>query len=336
MPTRPRPRPALIWAALLILYVVWGSTYIGIRVAVETIPPFFMAASRFALAGAVMLGVAVIRARGTITLPSRREWRDSFIVGAFLMGGGMGTVALGERTVPSGIAALLIAMMPVWVAVLGRFFLGERLPPIAMLGIVVGLVGVGILVGPSGTAGDRLDTGGIAALIISPISWATGSLFSANRARLPRDPLIATGAQMFAGGLILATMAAVTGEFGHLRLEAISGASIAAFFYLALVGSLIAFTAYVWLLRVAPLPLIATYAYVNPVVAVGLGALILGEEITPRRLIAGGVIVLAVALIITARSRFSRVSGRRPEASPPARPAASDTPQDKAAPEAAA
>jgi drug/metabolite transporter (DMT)-like permease len=318
MPTgRGRARPGLIWAALLILYVVWGSTYLGIRIAVESIPPFLMAGSRFALAGLVMFAFAVIRSGRSVALPTRREWRDSFIVGALLMGGGMGMVALGEKTVPSGIAALLIAMMPLWVAVLGRVFLGERLPRAASLGIAIGLVGVAILVGPSGSAAETFNPFGILALIISPISWASGSLFSSHRARLPRDPLVATSAQMFVGGIVLAGMAAVHGEYANLRLEAITTNSLLAFAYLTLVGSLIAFTAYVWLLRVAPLPLIATYAYVNPIVAVALGGLVLSEPITPRTLVAGAVIVFAVALIITSRTRMT--AAHRPASEPPGR-----------------
>ena len=312
MPTRAtRPSAGLIWAGLLILYVVWGSTYLGIRVAVDTIPPFIMAGTRFALAGLVMLGFAVIRARGAIALPTRREWRDSFVVGGLLVGGGMGMVALGEETVPSGIAALLIAMLPLWIAVLGRIFLGERLPMAAVVGIAVGLVGVGILVGPSASPAESFNPFGILALIISPISWASGSLFSSYRAKLPSDPLVATSAQMLVGGVVLAVMAGVHGEYGSFRPEAISTDSLAAFAYLVLVGSLIAFTAYVWLLRVAPLPLIATYAYVNPVVAVALGALVLQEPITPRTLVAGAVIVFAVALIITSRSRMTSAARRR-------------------------
>jgi drug/metabolite transporter (DMT)-like permease len=326
----------LIWVGLVILYLVWGSTYLGIRVAVETIPAFLMAGTRFALAGLVMLGFAMIRARGAIALPTRREWRDSIVVGGLLMGGGMGMVALGEETVPSGIAALLIAMMPLWVAVFGRLFLGERLPVAAVVGIAVGLVGVAILVGPSASPAESFNPGGILALIISPISWAAGSLFSSHRAKLPSDPLVATSAQMLVGGVVLAVMAAVRGEYGSLRLEAISPESALSFAYLVLVGSLIAFTAYVWLLRVAPLPLIATYAYVNPVVAVGLGALILQEPITPRTLVAGAVIVFAVALIITSRNRMTM---SRPAASQPASPAGrrptSDTGGDGAEPEAA-
>lgn len=312
MPTLAAPsRTSLIWVGIAILYVVWGSTYLGIRIAVETIPPFLLAGARFGLAGLVILGVALLRRRGRIPFPTRREWRDMTIIGAALMAGGMGLVALGEQTVPSGIAALLIAMMPLWVAVLGRIFFGERLPRIAIAGVAIGLVGVGILVGPSASAAETFDPGGILALLISPISWSIGSLYSSHRAQLPKDPLVATGGQMLAGSAILIVLAGARGEYAGFRPDAVSPESLAAFVYLTAIGSLVAFTAYVWLLRVAPLPLIATYAYVNPIVAVVLGAIVLQEPITPRTLVAGAVIIFAVALIITARGRLMSAARRR-------------------------
>ena len=295
----------LVWTAILILYVVWGSTYLGIRVAVETIPPFVMAAARFAIAGTVMLGAVAIFRRSTATRPTRREWRDSFIVGTCLMGGGMGAVAWGEQTVPSGIAGILIAMLPVWVAVFGRVFLGERLPPLAIVGIAAGVVGVLILVGPGLAVDGSLDPAGVAALIFSPMSWAAGSLFSAHRARLPKDPFLTTGMQMVSGAVVLTVAAILTGELANFRPESVASDSILAFAYLTVVGSLVAFTAYAWVLRKAPLPLIATYAFVNPVVAVFLGWLILDEAVTPLQLVAGAVIVVGVALLIVSRSRMS-------------------------------
>jgi drug/metabolite transporter (DMT)-like permease len=307
MPTpKPRlpPRRLLLWAGLLVLYLVWGSTYLGIRIAVESIPPFIMAATRFFIAGVVLLAWSIAREGRDFRWPSRREWRDTFIVGALLLGGGMGLVAWGEQTIPSGITALLIAMMPVWVAVLGRIVFGETLPRAAVVGVAVGLAGVAILVGPSNDPIERLAPAGVLALIVSPICWSSGSLFSAHRARLPAQPLVATGGQMLAGALVLTTFALLTGEPARLDLAAISTQSLAALVYLTVIGSLVAFTTYVWLLRVAPLPLIATYAYVNPVVAVILGWLVLREPLTPRTLVAGAVIVFAVALIITARSRM--------------------------------
>ena len=307
MPTAPRSgatSPVAVWTAILILYVVWGSTYLAIRVAVETIPPFVMAASRFALAGLVMLAAVAIVRRGALALPTRREWRDSFIVGALLMGGGMGLVAWGEQTIPSGIAGVLIAMMPVWVAVFGRVFFGERLPAMAYAGIAIGMAGVVLLVGHGIAIDGSLDPAGVAALILSPIAWASGSLFSSHRARLPRDPFLTTGMQMLSGSAVLAVMAVASGELAAFQPAEITPESMAAFVYLFAVGSLVAFTAYAWVLRHAPLPLIATYAFVNPVIAVFLGSLILGETVSPVQLVAGGVIVVGVALIILARSRM--------------------------------
>lgn len=318
-PSRPGADRERVWLAMLILYVVWGSTYLGIAVAVDTIPPFLMAASRFVIAGLALLAWSWARSGRTFVAPTGREWRDSMIVGALLLGGGMGMVAWGEQTVPSGIAALLVGLMPVWVALLGRVALGERLPGLAVVGILVGFVGVAILVGPTalGQPGT-LDPAGVAALIVSPLCWSAGSLFASHRAVLPRQPLVATGAQMLAGGVVLTVMAALTGEFGRFSPADVSTASIAALVYLTVVGSVLAFTAYGWLLRVAPLPLIATYAYVNPVVAVFLGALVLREPIELRTVVAGAVIVGAVALIVTARGRMHAPGSRRKDDHEPA------------------
>jgi drug/metabolite transporter (DMT)-like permease len=288
-----------------VLYFVWGSTYIGIAIAVDTIPPFLMAAIRFGLAGAFLFGWSFLRAGGTAIAPTRREWRDSLIVGGLLLGGGMGMVAFGQQTIPAGIAAVLIAMLPLWIAVLGRLFLGERLPRLAVVGIVVGFVGVAVLVGPTVTGeSGALEPLGLAAIILSPISWATGSLFASHRARLPRLPLVASAAQMVTGAAILTAMGVASGELGRFDPAAIAPDSLAALAYLTVIGSLVGFSVYGWLLRSAPLPLIATYAYVNPVVAVILGALILRETIEPRTLVAGAVIIGAVALIVTARGRM--------------------------------
>jgi drug/metabolite transporter (DMT)-like permease len=299
------PKRAPIWIGLLILYVVWGSTYLGIAIAVDTIPPFLMAASRFLIAGAVLLVWSIARAGRSLRLPTIREWRDSTIVGALLLGGGMGMVAFGEQTVPSGITALFIAMMPVWVAVLGWIFLRERLPRLAVAGIVLGFGGVAILIGPSAFGGaGALEPLGLAAILVSPIAWSAGSLFASHRATLPGQPLVATGAQMVTGGFVLAAMSLGSGELQGFRVDGVSSDSWIAMAYLTVIGSLLAFTAYGWLLRVAPLPLIATYAYVNPVVAVILGAVILREPIEPRTMVAGAVIVGAVALIVTARGRM--------------------------------
>ena len=316
------PRPAFVWGALLTLYLAWGSTYLAIAVAVDTLPPFLMAAIRFATAGLVLLGWSFLRERRSLVLPTRREWRDSAIVGAFLLGGGMGLVSFGEQTVPSGIAALLVAMMPVWIVILGWIVLRERTPAVAVAGIVVGFAGVAFLVGPTVFGGDgALDPLGLAALIVSPVLWAAGSLFASHRARLPARPLVATAVQMLTGSVVLALMAIVTGEPGRLRVDAVSTASLAGLAYLTAVGSLVAFTAYGWLLRVAPLQWVTTYAYVNPVVAVGLGALILREPIDGRQLAAGAIIIAAVALIVTTRGWMVGPRSRPVAATEPVRAA---------------
>ncbi len=312
---RTAASPIAVWAGLLTLYFVWGSTYIGIRVSVETIPPLLMAATRFLIAGAVLLGweaVAAIRLRNDASvsfderprLPSRRELRDSAIVGGALLFGGMGMVAVGEKTVPAGIAAILIALLPVWVAVLGRIFFGERLPLTVIAGIAIGLAGVIILVAPVGTSGGlAFNPFGILVLLLSPLCWGSGSLYSSHRAILPRRPLTATGLQMICGGAFLLLGSIVFGELATFDVAAVTTRSWLGLIYLTTIGSLVGFTTYVWLLRVAPLPKIATYAYVNPVVAFVLAGILLGEAIEPRTVLAGAVIIFAVALIVTARSR---------------------------------
>jgi drug/metabolite transporter (DMT)-like permease len=307
-----------IWVGMLVLYVVWGSTYLGIAIAVKTFPPFVMASIRFLLAGAILFAWSLLRSRGSFIWPTRREWRDSAIVGALLLGGGMGLVAWGEQTIPSGIAALMIATMPVWVAVFGGIFLGERLPRLAVAGIVVGFAGVAILVGPSAFGGSgAMDPAGLVAIVISPMAWAAGSLFASHRARLPGRPLVSTGAQMLTGGLVLVVMGAVAGEWQTFQPGAISMDSFLAFVYLTVVGSLLAYSTYSWLLGVAPLPLVSTYAYVNPVIAVVLGWALLQEPIDGRTLVAGAVIVVAVALIVTARGRLPRPAARAAPVTPP-------------------
>jgi drug/metabolite transporter (DMT)-like permease len=316
--------PLAIWLGLLALYFVWGSTYIGIRLADESIPPFLMAGVRFLLAGVALLiweFVAIKRiprgaqpsdgsgAGDRSYLPSRRQVRDSAIVGGALLLGGMGLVALGERTVPAGVAAFQIALLPVWIAVLGRIFFGERLPRMVVVGIFVGLVGVAILVDPLGSSGPAFDPFGLVVLLCSPICWASGSLYSSHKAVLPRRPLTATGLQMVCGGALLLVAALITGEFASFDLAAVTGRSFLGLAYLTTVGSLVGFTTYVWLLRVAPLSKVATYAYVNPIVAFVLAGLLLGETIEPRTALAGAVIVLGVALIVTARGRRGRAGG---------------------------
>jgi drug/metabolite transporter (DMT)-like permease len=312
---RPSASPLAVWAGILVLYLVWGSTYLGIKVAVDTIPPFLMGFLRFVPAGALLAGAIALRHRATIRRPTLAEVRDTSIVGGFLMLGGMGLVAWGEQTVPSGIAALLIGLMPMWLAVFSRVFLGDRLPALAVVGIAVGLAGVAILAWPVGGVGE-LDPAGLAALVASPICWSLGSLYSARRAVLPAPALFATGLQMVMGGLILLLASVAVGEVGRFDPVAVSPASWLGLGYLLVVGSLVGYTTYAWLLTVAPLPRIATYAYVNPVVAVILGWLILDEPLTPRTGVAAFVIIAAVVLIVTARGRAAPAIPARVEVVP--------------------
>jgi len=213
-------------------------------------------------------------------------------------------------------------MMPLWLAVFARIFFDDRLPIMAVAGIAVGLVGVAILVWPGDASFEGVEPIHVLAVIVSPMSWAIGSLFAARRARLPDRPLVATGLQMAMGSLVLLAMGLLSGEVASFDPGAVTERSAVALVYLTLIGSLLAFTVFAWLLRVAPLPKVATYAYVNPIVAVILGALVLGEPITARTLVAGAVIVVAVALIVTARSRSARRQGKTaPDADRPTAPA---------------
>jgi drug/metabolite transporter (DMT)-like permease len=305
MPNRRYATGLPLWLAMATIYLVWGSTYLGIAIAIESLPPFLMAAIRFAIAGGLLLAWEAIRTRGHLTRPTLREARDSAIVGTLLLGIGNGFVAFGEQTVASGIAAIIVAMIPLWLVVFGWVYFRDHVPPLAAIGVAVGLVGVAVLVWPFGGAAS-FDALGIAILVLAPIGWAHGTLFSAHRARLPHSPFVASGLQMVAGAGVLAVEGTLTGELGRLHLDEISGSSLLALGYLIAFGSMLAFTTYAWLLRHAPLSLVGTYAYVNPIVAVALGAVFLAEPISPRTLLAGVVIVTAVAMIVTARSRAAR------------------------------
>ncbi|HXG40736.1 MAG TPA: EamA family transporter [Candidatus Limnocylindrales bacterium] len=312
-PTRPSRAPAsslAIWAGLLTIYLVWGSTYLGIAIAVETMPPFVMAAIRFVIAGLLLASLVALRDRRAIRRPSRRELVDAVLVGTLLVAVGNGLVSWGEQTVPSGITALLVGLMPAWLALIARVAGGDRLPTLAGVGIGLGLVGVAILAWPFGTAVGPLDPAGLGAVLVAPIGWATGSFYASRRARLPSPPLFATALQMLAGGAVLGLVATLTGEVARFDPAAVSDRSLVALAYLTLIGSLLAYTTYAWLLSAAPLSKISTYAYVNPVVAVVLGAVVLGEPITLRTAIAAGVIVAAVALVVSARAGWgSRSEG---------------------------
>jgi drug/metabolite transporter (DMT)-like permease len=237
-------------------------------------------------------------------LPTLRQVRDSSIIGALLLGGGNSLVAIAEQTMPSGIAALFIALLPAWLVVFGRIFVRERISRPVAAGIVIGLAGVAILVGPW-EAGGSLDAVGILAVLGSPILWSTGSIFSTHRADEPADPVRAIGIQMLAGGVVTTVLAFVLGDWARFDPYAVSTTSLIALVYLITIGSIVGYSSYIWLIRHAPLAKVATYAYVNPVVAFVLGAWLASEPITPRTAVAAAVIVFAVALIVTARSRHA-------------------------------
>jgi len=326
----PSPTPArgpsavALWANMAVIYLVWGSTYFGIAVAIETIPPFLMAAFRFTIAGLVIIAFDLLRNPEARHWPTLRQLVDSFIVGALLLGIGNGFVVFGQsREVPSGIAAILIEMTPLWFAVFGWLYLRQRLPRSVVGAIALGAVGTFLLIAPAGEGANRFDPIAIAFLFLAELGWVHGSIYSQRRAQLPPSALTASGLQMLAGGGVAFVEALVSGEPGRFHPEAVSTASVLALGYLIVFGSMLAYTSYAWLLRNAPLQLVATHAYVNPVVAVALGTVFLAEPLSPRTVVAAGIILVAVAIIVTARGDLGsgpadeRGAGRRAAAPPP-------------------
>jgi drug/metabolite transporter (DMT)-like permease len=287
---------ARIWAALAIVYVVWGSTYLGIDLAIRTIPPFLSAAVRFLIAGGLLYAWA-IRRGDRADRPTARHWVSAFLTAAPLLAVGNAAVAWAEQTIDTGTASLIIASVPLWMALLDRIFYAQRLARAIVLGLVIGFGGVGLLVAPGGAGG----AGSRAAIVLvfSSLAWAVGSLYS-RHAAMPRRPLVGAAMQMLAGGLMLTVVAAASGEIGRVHPGAVSLESWLGLAYLIGVGSLLGFTAYMWLLRAAPTSLVGTYAYVNPVIAVLLGTVLLGEALTWRTVVGGGIVVAAVALIVRA------------------------------------
>ncbi|MEU4541790.1 EamA family transporter [Nonomuraea dietziae] len=296
-------RRLLVWIALGIVYVVWGSTYLGIAVAVETIPPMYSGAMRFVAAG-VLLGAFLVARRGTAVFRmTRREFVGAAVVGLLLLTFGNGLLAVAEQHISTGLAALLVASVPLWLVVF-RFAVRDRPKVLTLAGVLVGLGGVAALSLTGG--GGANSTTGIIVVLFGSLSWAVGSFLS-GRISMPSNPFAASTVEMLVGGAGLLLLGTATGE--HLDLAQISGRSWVGLAYLILVGSLVGFTSFVWLLGNAPISLVSTYAYVNPAVAVALGALVLSEPVTPRILIGGLVILVGVALVIsTERKGPQRVS----------------------------
>lgn len=309
--TRNAPR-LLVVGSFAAIYLIWGSTYLGIRVAIETLPPLLMAGARFLLAGTILYVWARVRGTGA---PRRGHWRSALVLGGLLLLGGNGGVSWAEQYVASGAAALIIATTPLWVALLGGLRRGGARPDgREAAGLMLGLGGVALLVGP-GAAGDRVDPIGAAVLLLGSLSWAIGTL-RAPRADLPASKALAIGMQMLAGGVLLTLAGLLTGEAARVDPAAVSLRSILALIYLVVFGSIVAFSAYIWLLDVCSAARVSTYAFVNPAVAVFLGWSLAGEPIGPRTILASGVIVAAVALIVTRRRARSgngaEEAGRKP------------------------
>lgn len=303
MPTPRSASPLAIWSALGAVYVIWGSTYLAIAIAVQTLPPLFSAGLRFCLAGLVLLGFIAVRRGARI---GRQPLIGAAIVGLLLIVGGNGFVVLAERTVPSGLTALIIASVPLWIVIFRRIA-GDRIHASTFIGVAFGFAGVAFLVVPRGSSGE-VDGAGLLLLFVATISWALGTFLSP-RLRMPHDALLSTGIQQLAGGIVLVVFGTAMGELAHLEPATWSTSSLLAMAYLVVFGSLVAFTAYSWLLQHASVSLVSTYAYVNPVVAVFLGAVVLAEPITPSIVIGAAIIVAAVAFIVTregARQRAAR------------------------------
>lgn len=291
-------------ASFIAVYLIWGSTYLGIRFAIETIPPFTLAAARFGLAGLIMYAIAAFRGETDVTWP---QVRTASIVGSLLMLANS-LVGVAEKRIPSGIAALLVAMTPLFMVLLEWGRPGGRRPTwLVALGLAIGLGGVAVLVGPASFSGSGggIDLVGAGTVIFGCLAWSSGSIYSRYAPR-PASGIMTAAIQMLVGGVFVGIIGAVRGELGGFALSAVLMRSFLAWAYLLVFGSLIAFTAFVYLLKVATPARVATYAYVNPVVAVILGWLIAGEAVSARMLVAAAIIVAGVAIITAAEGRSSK------------------------------
>ncbi len=301
------PKQTRVIIAFAALYLIWGSTFLGIRFAIETIPPFLMAGARFLSAGLIMYVIAWAQGIGKSTWAN---WRTSFIIGACLLLAGNGGVTISEQHIDSGLAALIVAIVPIYIVLLGwATGMAPRPSSIVWLALVGGFVGVGILFGPAlrfSSNDGRHPAIGISILLVSSFIWSAGSLYS-RTAKHAASPFLTAAQQMLCGGALLLLAGIVTGELPRLHPGSISILSLASFVYLVIIGAVVGYTAYIWLLRHCEPAKVATYAYVNPIVAVLLGALFAGETLTMRTLIAAGLIIGSVALVITAQQLRARV-----------------------------
>ena len=311
----PKSRTTVI-IAFAALYLIWGSTYLGILLAIQSIPPLLMAGARFLLAGAILYAGA--RISGAPSSPLI-EWRTALIVGTCLLLGGNGGVTLSEQYVPSGVAALLVATVPIYIAVLSWLFgMAKRPSAITWTGLAGGFIGVGLLIAPalhSATGGSSRAWIGMVILLCSSLIWSAGSLYSRTAKNAP-SPFLAAGQQMLCGGALMLIAGLVTGELRHFDLHRITAQSLGAFIYLVLIGGIIGYASYAYLLRYCDPSKVATYAYINPIVAVLLGAMFAHETLSLRTAAAAGLIIGSVALVITAQQFTARCAPPVPAAIP--------------------
>ena len=295
------PPPSAFGFAFAAIYLIWGSTYLGIRIAVETMPPFLMAGARFLAAGGILM--TYLRFRGA-AWPTRRQWTINAVIGCFLLLGGNGLVVWAQLLVPSGITAVLIGVGPLFIVLTEWAWPGGTRPTLlTAAALFLGFAGVTWLAAPwETTDGGQVHPAGVLAILGACVAWAIGSIYS-RHAKHGADSMVAAALQMLSGGTALLVLGIVHGDFVRFDVTAISSRSWSAFAYLVLVGSLIGFSTFVWLMKHSTPARVATYAYVNPIVAVFLGWLLLGEPVTTRTLIASGIIVTAVAIITTEKAR---------------------------------
>jgi drug/metabolite transporter (DMT)-like permease len=293
-----------IWIALLTVYIFWGGTYTAIHFAVQTIPPFLMAGTRYLLAGATLY---VWRRLAGDPAPTPGQWLRAALVGLLLLLGSNGLLSLAEQSVASGISSLIIGSVPLWMTTIEALRPGGVCPNLlGMLGLAIGFGGIALLVAPSLTSGKSVDAPmlGVVTLLVAALFWSIGSIYSRS-ARLPASSLLSTGMEMLGGGTGLYLAGTLTGEWRQLVLGNISAQSWFAMLYLFLLGSLAGFSAYAWLLRSAPVSLVATYAYVNPLVAILLGSLFAQETLTVHVLVSAAIIIGSVVLINLSRRAAS-------------------------------
>ncbi|GAA2208648.1 drug/metabolite exporter YedA [Nonomuraea monospora] len=300
-------RTLMVWGALAIVYVVWGSTYLGIKIAIETMPPLFHGSLRFVSAALLLAAFLLVTKRLAPFRMTLKQLGGAALVGLLLLTGGNGMVAVAEQHISSGLAALLVASVPLWLVVL-RLAFRDRPALLTLVGVLVGFGGVAALSLNGG--GESAGTTGIVVILLGSVSWSLGSFLS-SRIPMPPNVWTASAVEMLAGGVGLAVVSASAGE--RFDVSAISGRSWAALAYLILVGSLVGFTAYTWLLGNAPISLVSTYAYVNPIVAVVLGVLIVNEHVTLQIVLGGLVILVGVALVVSTERRARAKSVSEPE-----------------------